>query len=103
MSKLHDRYYEPDSEDDDWVDWYPCRVADYMNGAYSITQYSNFTEGISEAKDADRLIIEEMLSKPHADIDFAALGRKLWDMSFTYMEHIAQDMANEDWERGYRD
>lgn len=99
----NDRYYEPDSEDDDWVDWYPCRVADYMDGEYSITKYSNFAEGIQEAAEPDRLIIQEMLDKPHADIDFAALGRKLWDMSFSYMERFAQDSAQEDWEKGNRD
>jgi hypothetical protein len=74
-----------------------------MDGEYSITKYSNFAEGIQEAAEADRLIIEEMLTKPHADIDFAALGRKLWDMSFSYMERFAQDAANEDWEKGNRD
>jgi hypothetical protein len=100
---MSDRYYEPDSEDDDWYDWYPCRVADYMDGQYSITKYSNFIEGITEAKEADRLIIEEMLHQPHADIDFTVLGRKLWDMSFSYMERFAQDAAQEDWDRGNRD
>ena len=99
----NDRYYEPDSEDDDWVDWYPCRVADYMDGEYSITKYGNFAEGIQEAAASDRLIVEEMLDKPHADIDFAALGRKLWDMSFSYMERFAQDSAQEDWDKGNRD
>ena len=105
MSRLsmHDRYYEPDSSDDDWDDWYPCRVADLLSDQYSIAKYSNFSEGISEAKDADRQIIEEMLEKPHADIDFAALGRKLWDMSFTYMEKYAENHAQEDWESGNRD
>ena len=99
----NDRYYEPDSSDDDWADWYPCRVADYLDGEYSIKKYSNFSEGISEAKDADRLIIEEMLAKPHADIDFAAFGRKIWDMAFSYMEGYAENAAQEDWERGNRD
>ena len=100
---MSDRYYEPDSEDDDYPDWFPCRVADYMDDEYSIKKYSNFAEGITEAKEADRLIIEEMLSSPHADLDFAALGRKLWDMSFSYMERFAQDSAQEDWDRGNRD
>lgn len=99
----NDRYYEPDSEDDDWADWYPCRVADYMDGEYSIQKYSNFSEGISEAKDADRVIIEEMLAKPHADIDFEAFGRKIWDMAFSYMEQYAENAAQEDWEKGNRD
>ena len=100
---MSDRYYEPDSEDDDYPDWFPCRVADYLSNEYNVAKYSNFSEGISEAKEADRLIIEEMLDKPHADIDFAALGRKLWDMAFSYMEHFAENSANEDWDRGNRD
>jgi hypothetical protein len=100
---MSDRYYEPDSEDDDYPDWFPIRVAELMMDEYSIAKYDNFAEGITEAAEADRAIISEMLNKPHIDIDFAALGRKVWSMAYDYMERFAENSAQEDWDRGNRD
>jgi hypothetical protein len=75
-----------------------------MEADYSISKkYSNFSEGISEAKEADQEVIKEMLDKPHADIDFEALGRKLWDMAYSYMEQYAENQANEEFSSGNRD
>jgi len=97
----NNRYYEP--EDDNDSDRINDRVAELMEDEYSIEKYHNFAEGISEAKEADRVIIEEMLSKPHADMDFEALGRKLWSMAYEYMENYAISHAEENLSSGYLD
>jgi len=95
-----ERYYEPaDNDDGDKVDF---RVQELMNDEYSISKnYGNFSEGISEAKKEDQEIILEMLRKPHADINFEALGRKLWSMSYEYMESCAESHAVDNLLSGY--
>ena len=100
MSYNNNRYYEPEDDNSDLID---DRVAELMEDEYSIKKYSNFSEGISEAKKEDQVIIEEMLSKPHADMDFEALGRKLWSMSYDYMEQYAISHAEENLASGYLD
>jgi len=96
----NNRYYEPEDDDSDKIN---DRVAELMEDEYSIEKYSNFSEGISEAKKEDQAIIEEMLSKPHMDIDFEALGRKLWSMAYDYMENYAISHAEENLSSGYLD
>ena len=100
---MSDRYYEPPSDNDDYADFFPCRVGELLDTEYNPADYNNFSEAICEAKQADREIIEEMLNKPHADIDFETLGRKLWAVAFAYMENYAESRAQEDWHSGYRD
>ena len=96
----NNRYYEPEDDDSDKIN---DRVAELMEDEYSIKKYSNFSEGISEAKKEDQAIIEEMLSKPHVDIDFEALGRKLRSMAYDYMENYAISHAEENLSSGYLD
>jgi len=97
----NNRYYEP--EDDNDSDRINDRVAELMEDEYSIKKYSNFAEGIYEANEKNRAIIEEMLSKPHVDINFEALGRKLWDMAYEYMEGYANSHAEANLSSGYLD
>ena len=95
----NNRYYEP--EDDDSEDLIADRINELMETEYNPEKYSNFSEAISEAKEADRLIIEEMLEKPIADRDYAAIGRKLCSMAYEYMEGYAENRAHGDYESGY--
>ena len=90
------------SDEEDYPDYFPARVAELLDTKYSISKnYGNFSEGISEAKKEDQEIIKEMLL--HNPIDFEKLGRKLWAMSFEYMEGYAESEANEDFENRSRD
>ena len=95
----NDRYYEP--EDDDSGDLIADRVSDLMQSDYNPTDYNNFAECISEAKEADRLIIEEMLKKHITERDYAALGKKLFYMAYERMELFAEEHAQEDLSAGY--
>jgi len=89
---MHDRYYEPEDNDDG--DLIENRVAELMKEDYNPSTYSNFSEGICEAKKSDVESVETILQMP--DIDYAALGRKLYCMAYEYMENIATKHAEED-------
>jgi hypothetical protein len=95
----NDRYYEP--EDDDSGDLIADRVADLLQSDYDPTNYDTFSECIAEAKEADRLIIEEMLKKHITERDYEALGKKLFYMAYERMELFAQEHAQEDLSAGY--
>jgi hypothetical protein len=94
----NDRYYEPE---DDGSDLIADRVSDLMKSDYDPTDYNNFAECISEAKEADRLIIEEMLKKHITERDYEALGKKLFYMAYERMELFAEEHAQEDYATGY--
>ena len=96
-TSMHDRYYEP--EDDDSGDLIENRMAELMKDDYSPDKYCNFAEGISEADRKDREAVEAILQQP--EIDYAALGRKLYCMAYEYMERIAENHAQEDYASGY--
>ena len=95
----NDRYYEP--TDDDSGDLIADRVSDLMQSDYDPTNYNNFAEAISEAKDADRLLIEEMLKKHITERDYEALGKKLFYLAYERMELFAEEHAQEDYAAGY--
>jgi hypothetical protein len=95
----NDRYYEP--EDDDSGDLIADRVSDLMQSDYDPTNYDTFAECIAEAKEADRLIIEEMLKKHISERDYEALGKKLFYMAYERMELFAEEHAQEDYAAGY--
>jgi hypothetical protein len=95
---MHDRYYEPE---DDGSDLISDRVADLMKSDYDPTNYDTFAECISEAKEADRLLIEEMLKKHITERDYEALGKKLFYMAYERMELFAEEHAQEDYAAGY--
>ena len=95
---MHDRYYEPEDDDSDLLN---DRIADLLNTKYDITtNFSLFAEGISECSEADKESVLTILAGNVNTIDFAALGRKLWDMSFSYAESIAENHATEDLNSG---
>lgn len=95
-SLMHDRYYDPENDDSDLLD---DRISELMKEDYNPQTYSNFAEGISEAKDSDREAVEAILQQP--TIDYEALGRKLFSMAYEYMENIAENHAQEDLSAGY--
>ena len=95
---MHDRYYEPEDDDSDLID---DRVSELMKDEYNPNKYSNFAEGISEAKEKDRQAVEDILQQP--TIDFEALGRKLYCMAYDYMEHYAVSHAESNLADGYLD
>jgi hypothetical protein len=95
----NDRFYEP--EDDDSGDLIADRVSDLMQSDYNPTNYDTFAECISEAKEADRLLIEEMLKKHISERDYEALGKKLFYMAYERMERFAEEHAQEDYAAGY--
>jgi hypothetical protein len=91
---MHDRYYEPEDDDSDLLN---DRIADLLNTKYDITtNFSLFAEGISECSEADKESVLTILDGNVNTIDFAALGRKLWAVSFAYAESIAENHATED-------
>jgi len=91
---MHDRYYEPEDDDSDLLQ---DRIADLLNSDYDIrNNFSLFAEGISECSEADKESIITILQGNVNTIDFAALGRKLWAVSFAYAESIAENHATED-------
>ena len=95
---MHDRYYEPEDDDSDLLG---DRIADLLNTKYDITtNFSLFSEGISECSEADKESILTILDGNVNTIDFAALGRKLWAVSFAYAESIAENHATEDLNSG---
>jgi len=95
----NDRYYEP--EDDDSGDLIADRVSDLLQSDYDPTNYDTFAECIAEAKEADRLIIEEMLKKHITERDYEALGKKLFYLAYERMELFAEEHAQEDYAAGY--
>lgn len=92
----HDAYYEPEDDDSDLLD---DRVAELLKEDYDPTEYTNFSEGICEANDADRQAVEDILKQP--TIDYEALGRKLFCMAYDYMEKFAENHAQEDLSAGF--
>lgn len=93
-----ERYYEPEDDDSDKLDE---RVAELMKEDYNPQVYSNFAEGISEANEKDREAVEAILQQPQ--IDYEALGRKLFCMAYDYMEGYANNHAQENLSSGYLD
>jgi hypothetical protein len=94
----NDRYYEPE---DDGSDLISDRVSDLMQSDYDPTNYDTFAECIAEAKEADRLLIEEMLKKHITERDYEALGKKLFYLAYERMELFAEEHAQEDYAAGY--
>lgn len=96
---MHDRYYEPEDNNDE--DLLTDRICELLNSRYDITQdFALFAEGISECSEADRESILTILQGNIHTIDFAQLGRKLWDVAFTYSESLAESHAIDDLNSG---
>jgi len=84
-----DAYYEPE-DDHDNSDEFDYEVSKLMHtgGDHCPSDYDNFAEAIQEAKYGDRVSIEDMLYDS-SNINFEALGRKLFAMAYDYMEKRA--------------
>jgi hypothetical protein len=83
-----DAYYEPedDPNDSEEVQW---EIDQLLKGELNPDDYSNFSEAICEADRKDREAVEDILCQPQ--INFEALGRKLYDIAYTYAEKWATD------------
>jgi len=96
-----ERYYEPQDDDSDLLN---DRIADLLNSKYDITQdFSLFGEGIQECSEADRESVLTILQGNVNTIDFTQLGRKLWDIAFSYSESLAESHAVDDLTSGNLD
>ena len=93
-----ERVDPPEDNDFDRID---DRVSELMKDEYNPTQYSNFAEGISEANEKDREAVELILQQ--SEIDYEALGRKLFCMAYDYMEGYANSHAEANLSSGYLD
>ena len=93
-----ERVDPPEDNDSDRID---DRVADLMKDEYDPKQYANFAEGISEANEKDREAVELILQQ--SEIDYEALGRKLFCMAYDYMEGYANSHAEANLSSGYLD
>ena len=91
MMSMHDRYYEPENDDGDLLDE---RIYELLKEDYNPNEYPHFSEAISEAKKEDCEAVEAILQQPQ--VDFEALGRKLYCMAYEYMERMAENHAQED-------
>lgn len=94
-----ERYYvAPEDNDSDALE---DRKNELLNTKYDITQkFSLFAEGISECSKADQESIMIILQGNVDTIDFKQLGRKLWDVSFSYSESLAENDATDDLVKG---
>ena len=81
----HDAYYEPE---DDYMDSdeLQAEVAELMKDEYNPCTWSNFTDAFAATQNKDDI---EFLEQALKNRDFEALGRKLWNMSYEYMESFA--------------
>lgn len=81
-----DAYYEPedDYEDSEEFQW---EVDELMKSELNPDDYGIFAEAIYEADKKDREAVEDILCQSR--INFEALGRKLYDMAYSYAEGIA--------------
>jgi hypothetical protein len=95
----NDHFYE--LEDDNSGDLISDRITDLMQSKYDPNEYDNFAEAISEATDADRQSIEDMLKKHITERDYAAIGKKLCSMAYIRMERYAEEHAQEDYAAGF--
>lgn len=92
-----ERGLEPPEDDSAMIEE---RVAELMKDEYNPYEFGHFAEAISEASKKDLEIIQEMLQRPNADMDYEALGRKLCVMAFEYMEAFAISQAESELEQG---
>lgn len=83
-----DAYYEPEDHpnDSEEVQW---EIDQLMNGELNPDAYCNFSEAINEADQKDREAVEDILFQN--PINFEALGRKLYDIAYTYAEKWATE------------
>jgi hypothetical protein len=82
-----DAYYEPeDFDDSEEIQW---EIDQLMKGELSPDNFGNFSEAVCEANIKDKEAVEDILSQH--PINFEALGRKLYDIAYSYSEKFAED------------
>lgn len=87
MSK-HDAYYEPEDEPND--DEIRFRTDELMRTQeYDAYQLNNVMEAITEISLADAEALQLVLDTK----DHLAIGRKIWDITYSYMEKFAESQA----------
>jgi hypothetical protein len=96
---LNMNYYQP--PEDNSGDLIADRMSELMKGEYNPESFDNFVESIAEASKEDQAIIEEMLQRPISNMDYYALGRKLFMLSYDRMEKFAENHARENYTSGY--
>lgn len=86
----------PDSSDED--EYIDNRVCELLNtDEYDPTDVSHMSEAISEANEADQQTIRDFIEQDK----WQELGRKLFCMSYEYMEKFATSQAESEIQQGY--
>jgi len=91
MSKL-EAYYEAPYDDQDSEE-FEFEVTELMKTEFSPDTFTNFEQAIAYAKASDVEAVEAILSQP--EVDFKALGRKLYCMAYDYQEFYAKRKVRE--------
>ena len=92
---MHDRYYEP--EDDDSGDFIDERTYELLKTEdYNLSLIHHLAEAISEASELDQASIIDFVNQQN----WEALGRKLYYISYEYMEILAESHAIDDYNSG---
>lgn len=90
-----DRYYEP--EDDDSGDFIDERTFELLKTEdYDPALVHHLAEAISEAGELDQASIIDFVNQSN----WEALGRKLYYISYEYMEKLAESHAIDDYNSG---
>jgi hypothetical protein len=85
---MHDNYYQPDDEPND--DEIRFRTDELMRTQeYDAYQLNNVMEAITEISLADAEALQLVLDTK----DHLAIGRKIWDITYSYMEKFAESQA----------
>jgi hypothetical protein len=92
---MHDRYYEP--EDDNSGDFIDERTYELLKTEeYNPSLTHHLAEAIAESSEADQAIIIDFVNQQN----WEALGRKLYFMSYDYMEKFAEAHAMDNYNSG---
>jgi phospholipid N-methyltransferase len=85
---MHDNYYQPDDEPND--DEIRFRTDELMRTQeYDAYQAGNMIEAMTEMSIADAESLQLVLDTK----DHLAIGRKIWDITYSYMEKYAESQA----------
>jgi hypothetical protein len=85
---MHDRYYEPEDEPND--DEIRFRTDELMRTKeYDAYEAGNMIEAMTEMSVADAEALQLVLDTK----DHLAIGRKIWDITYSYMEKYAESQA----------
>lgn len=86
MSKL-EAYYEAPYDDQESEE-FAWEVEQLMRTEFNPDNYDRFLMALDDSSEKDQKAVEDILYQPQ--INFEALGRKLYDMAYTYNESVAK-------------